>query len=242
MKNSNSLRKLKRGNNHHEHQQHHLHQQQQHQQQQYQQHIKQACKGKFIVLEGLDRTGKTTQVEFLINKLQLLGKQCKLQRFPDRSTEIGKTISSYLENKSELEDHAIHLLFTANRWEIVPNLLNSLENGIHVICDRYSYSGIAYSAAKPTLNLNWCKSVEADLPIPDRIIYLVSNEVDDLTERGDFGQERYEKLEFQKEVEKNYEKLFEKDKNLNGIYCKVNCNGSINEVSERVWSAVLDLF
>ena len=35
----------------------------------------------------------------------------------DRSTTIGKMISSYLENKAELEDHVVHLLFSANRWE-----------------------------------------------------------------------------------------------------------------------------
>lgn len=37
----------------------------------------------------------------------------------DRTTTIGKLISSYLENKSDLEDHTVHLLFTANRWELV---------------------------------------------------------------------------------------------------------------------------
>ena len=38
--------------------------------------------------------------------------------FADRSTAIGKTIDSYLQGKSELDDHAIHLMFSANRWEM----------------------------------------------------------------------------------------------------------------------------
>ena len=37
----------------------------------------------------------------------------------ERSTEIGKLLSSYLEKKSEVEDHSVHLLFSANRWEHV---------------------------------------------------------------------------------------------------------------------------
>lgn len=38
--------------------------------------------------------------------------------FADRSTAIGKTIDSYLQGKSEIDDHAIHLMFSANRWEM----------------------------------------------------------------------------------------------------------------------------
>lgn len=37
----------------------------------------------------------------------------------DRTTTIGQLISAYLEKKSDLEDHAVHLLFSANRWELV---------------------------------------------------------------------------------------------------------------------------
>lgn len=37
----------------------------------------------------------------------------------DRTTTIGQLISSYLEKKSDLEDHTVHLLFSANRWELV---------------------------------------------------------------------------------------------------------------------------
>lgn len=42
-----------------------------------------------------------------------------MARFSDRDTAIGKVINDYLEKKSELEDHAVHLLFAANRWEAV---------------------------------------------------------------------------------------------------------------------------
>ena len=66
----------------------------------------------------------------------------------DRTTEIGKMINSYLQNGKEVDDHAIHLLFSANRWEQSAEILDSLNNGITLVVDRYAYSGAAFSGAK----------------------------------------------------------------------------------------------
>jgi dTMP kinase len=104
-------------------------------------------RGAFIVVEGLDRAGKTTQVRKLCDKLYSSGRNVRTLRFPgkhrvttcsrtflvknrtqgcdlDRTSPIGKVIDSYLQSKTEMDDHAIHLLFSANRWEkayAVPN-------------------------------------------------------------------------------------------------------------------------
>jgi len=98
-----------------------------------------ASRGAFIVIEGLDRSGKTTQVKKLEAELSQSGKKVKVLRFPgnpcpdtfsplmppmlilsklDRTTPIGQMINSYLQSKADLEDHVIHLLFSANRWEL----------------------------------------------------------------------------------------------------------------------------
>ena len=74
-------------------------------------------RGALVVLEGLDRSGKTSQSSRLLTYLEGLGHSVELWRFPDRSTNVGQMISSYLSNKSQLDDHTIHLLFSANRWE-----------------------------------------------------------------------------------------------------------------------------
>ena len=74
-------------------------------------------RGALIVLEGLDRSGKTSQSSKLLTYLEGLGHSAELWRFPDRSTNVGQMISMYLSNKSQLDDHTIHLLFSANRWE-----------------------------------------------------------------------------------------------------------------------------
>lgn len=74
-------------------------------------------RGACIVLEGLDRSGKTSQSTSLVSYLEGLGHSAELWRFPDRTTSVGQMISSYLSNESQLDDHTVHLLFSANRWE-----------------------------------------------------------------------------------------------------------------------------
>lgn len=66
----------------------------------------------------------------------------------DRTTTIGKMIDGFLTNKIELDNHAIHLLFSANRWEKSKEMLDELNNGVTLVIDRYAFSGTAYTAAK----------------------------------------------------------------------------------------------
>ncbi|XP_054242102.1 thymidylate kinase isoform X3 [Indicator indicator] len=69
-------------------------------------------RGALIVLEGVDRAGKSTQCRRLVEALRAGGHRADLLRFPERTTEIGQLISSYLMKKKDLEDHTIHLLFS----------------------------------------------------------------------------------------------------------------------------------
>ncbi|KAJ4810695.1 Thymidylate kinase [Rhynchospora pubera] len=160
-----------------------------------------AC-GSLIVLEGLDRSGKSSQCAKLLSYLQSNGFSVEAWRFPDRTTAIGQMISSYLLNESQLDDRAIHLLFSANRWEKRALMERKLKSGTTLIVDRYSYSGVAFSAAKG-LDLQWCKAPEEGLIAPDLVLYL-DIPPEKAAERGGYGNERYEKLEFQKKVAEYY--------------------------------------
>ncbi|XP_062355194.1 thymidylate kinase isoform X4 [Cinclus cinclus] len=71
-----------------------------------------ARRGALIALEGVDRAGKSTQGRRLVEALRQAGHRADLLRFPDRTTEIGQLISSYLGREKNLEDHTIHLLFS----------------------------------------------------------------------------------------------------------------------------------
>lgn len=96
-------------------------------------------RGNLILIEGLDRSGKSTQVLKLHTKIP----NSKILKFPDRSTNIGKIINEYLTNENfTLPDQSIHLLFSANRWELYHQMLQDLNNGIAIIIDRYIYTFI----------------------------------------------------------------------------------------------------
>ena len=112
----------------------------------------------------------------------------ELMRFPERSTSIGSIIDTYLKSKADLDDRAIHLLFSANRWELDAAIRAKLLAGTTVICDRYAFSGCAYSSAKPGMDLEWCKAADAGLVKPDAILYLTMPE-SDAEQRAGFGEE-----------------------------------------------------
>lgn len=164
-------------------------------------------RGVLIVLEGCDRSGKSSQSRLLYEFLIREGYPTKHMHFPNRSTEIGKTINSYLKNSKELNDQVIHLLFSANRWEYLKEMEDLLKAGTSLIVDRYSYSGVAYSVAKG-INFNWCMGPEKGLLRPDAVFYLKAP-IEHLIERGNFGEERYEKEEFQTKVASVFDRICE---------------------------------
>lgn len=167
---------------------------------------------------GLDRSGKTTQSTMLFHymKQQYTDNNTIHIRYPNRNTVIGTMIDQYLSNKSDttnISDRVIHMLFSCNRWESEQYIIDTLNNGTNIICDRYIYSGIAYTCAK---NINrqssdiidpaWCVSVDIGLPLPDITIFI---DIDSTTasQRGEYGNERYESIEFQQLVRNEFMKL-----------------------------------
>lgn len=144
-------------------------------------------------------------------------------------------INAYLQGQSEQNDQAIHLLFSANRWEATQAILRDLEAGYTVVIDRYSFSGAVYSAAKnnSAMSLEWCWNPEIGLPKPDLVLFLdISPE--DAAKRGGYGDERYEKEEMQVKVRKLFKTLFEQVENLNVKI--VNAGQSLKEVSDNIWN------
>ena len=73
-----------------------------------------------------------------------------------------------LKGEKELDDHVIHLLFSTNRWEKREELTKALDAGQHVLIDRYAYSGVAFSAAKAGMDLDWCRGPDRGLPKPGK--------------------------------------------------------------------------
>jgi dTMP kinase len=164
-------------------------------------------------------------------------------------------INSYLSGATESEDHVIHLLFSANRWEaayvpISPAYLDfsfmnpivtkssaliqaDLAAGTTIIIDRYYYSGCVYSAAKhnPNMPLEWCRKPDIGLPRPDLCVFLDIS-ADDAAKRGGYGTEKYEKKEMQDRVRELFETLMQSKEGED--FVKVDAGSSLEDVQRRV--------
>lgn len=116
------------------------------------------------------------------------GTKAKYINFPDRTTDSGALINSYLTNKQDFNGETIHLLFTINRWEAMTKMERLLSDGVTLIVDRYSFSGVAFSAAKG-LDFEWCKAPEKGLLKPDQVLFLQLS-TSAIERRGGFGDER----------------------------------------------------
>jgi dTMP kinase len=126
--------------------------------------------------------------------------------FPNRLTDIGKIIDQYLKKEIQLESpQAVHLLFSANRWETQAFIKDKLKQGIHVICDRYHYSGLVYTLSKLGIEyLDWCKETDNGLIVPDMVFYM------DIKEPRLITSERYEAKDFLDYVRAFYTLIQEK--------------------------------
>ncbi|KAK9823807.1 hypothetical protein WJX72_005643 [[Myrmecia] bisecta] len=186
-------------------------------------------RGAFIVFEGVDRCGKSTQSKRLVDHLNSHGVDAELWRFPDRQTAIGKMINSYLTSQSEIDDAGVHLLFSANRWEKRDAMLRKLQAGTTLVVDRYSHSGVAFTAAKkvPGLDLDWCKAPEFGLPAPDLVFFLQLS-VEAAAARGGYGEERYEKEAFQEEVLRQFLSL------RDPTWQVIDASASIEDIESKV--------
>ncbi|KAH9215815.1 thymidylate kinase [Leptodontidium sp. 2 PMI_412] len=204
----------------------------------WQEPAKPVTRGAFILVEGLDRAGKTTQVKRLCDRLYASGHNVKNIRFPDRTSPIGKMIDSYLQSSIEMDDHAIHLLFSANRWEKAKWIDSTLLSGYTIVCDRYYYSGMVYSAAKnnPSLSLSWAQTPEAGLPKPDVVVFL-DLKAEEAEKRGGYGEEKYEKREMQLRVRELFLSLLEVDGDESEMRV-VDAGETVEVVEQRIWAEV----
>lgn len=106
--------------------------------------------------------------------------------------------------------------------------------------DRYAFSGVAFSAAKPGLDVAWCAAPDAGLPLPDVLLFM-DLPPEKAAARGGFGEERYEKPAFQAAVRAVFEQLRASTsaRGAGGEWWRtLDAAGSVEEVAGRVEAAV----
>jgi dTMP kinase len=192
-------------------------------------------KGIFIVIEGLDGSGKTTQATLLAKNLS---KSCNvlLTAEPSRG-KIGTFIrESCLYEEKRLPTEAEALLFASDRIEHMQSEVKpALDEGKLVICDRYIYSSLAYQGSAG-LSLEWIKAINARALQPDFSIFIdVSPER--VLERLQRKKSVMETLETQKKVREVYLKYVAK-----GELVLIDGDRPKDVVAEELYVKVLGLF
>ena len=160
-----------------------------------------SAKGIFIVFEGIDGAGKTTQVDLLAQNLASLGREVSLSAEPTTlatGTAIRRALSGE-EKKSECEMAAMFVLDRiAHNINSETGIRALTERGIDVISDRYYYSSLAYQGT--ATDYEWVKAMNINSPEirrPDLCIYLdlLPEQSLERISRGRESFEIYENLE-----------------------------------------------
>lgn len=127
-------------------------------------------KGKFIVVEGLDGSGASTQVAMLFEYLTSKGYKVLVTKEPTNNL-IGGLIRGQLTHEWKSNPECLQLLFAADRsHHIEKEIVPALEKGMIVISDRYMYSSLAFGSID--CDIEWLKSINAKFLKPDVSIVL----------------------------------------------------------------------
>ncbi len=191
-------------------------------------------KGIFLVIEGLDGSGKTTQATLLAEKF-FRAYNVLLTAEPSRG-KIGSFIrESCLYEQERLPTEAEALLFAADRIEHMQTELKpALDEGRLVICDRYIYSSLAYQGSAG-LSLDWIKTINARALQPDICIF-IDVPPEKVIERLQRKKSVMETLETQQKVREVYMKYVEK-----GELVRVDGDKEKEQVAEDLYKTVSGL-
>ena len=148
-------------------------------------------RGLLIAFEGLDQSGKQTQAELLRDHLKAQGQKVRLLSFPDYGTSIGEEIARALQGERDYGPDVMQLLYVANRYERKDEILQWLDGGLILVCDRYRASSIAYGEAMG-LDGAWLADMQKYLPEPD-ITFLLDIAPETSARRKTSDRDKYER-------------------------------------------------
>ncbi len=200
-------------------------------------------KGKFIAFEGIDGSGKSTQIHRLQNRLREMGMRCYETREPTDSP-IGSLIHQIMTGRIQADNQVIASLFVADRIDHLLNetdgICRKIESGITVITDRYYFSSYAYHSVD--MDMDWviqANSISANVLRPTVTVFLdvPAEAAVERIQRERFHTELFEKEERLRRVRENYFRAFEKLKDEEAVLV-IDASGSVGEVERRIWAGI----
>lgn len=160
-------------------------------------------RGVFIVFEGIDGGGKSTQIKLISDYLKERGYDLELHMEPTRG-EIGSLLWSYMRSKNRsFEPETEALLFAADRIEHGKAITKAIKDGKVVISDRYLHSSLAYQGAAG-VDPVWMKSLNKHALKPDLVILLDIDPERSLERVSDRAKTVFEEREYLKRVREEY--------------------------------------
>ena len=199
-------------------------------------------KGIFIAFEGIDGSGKSTQIQLLMKKMEEKAQRC-YQTCEPSSGPIGSLTRQILTGRIKTDNRVIAAMFAADRLDHLLNdvdgVVPKLEDGIHIICDRYYFSSYAYHSVD--VPMEWViKTNEESAKIlrPDLTIFIdiSAGEAMDRITKNRFHTELFEKESRLQKVRDNYFKAFELLKEEKVLV--VDGTLKPEEISALIWQAV----
>jgi dTMP kinase len=194
----------------------------------------------FIVFEGLDGSGKSTQQQLLNDKLQS-DKISSISFREPGSTVIGEKIVKILQSDQKLSPLSELLLFYVSRSAIIEEKIKpALENYDVVICDRYFYSSIAYQGYGREMNIDFINQINDEVVkniIPDLIFYMDINWEEKKKRKGININDRFEKEDrvFHNKVRSGYKSMAKKDSDKWKI---IDAEENIENISTFIYETV----
>lgn len=183
--------------------------------------IKNTYPGKFIVVEGLDGSGKSAQVDLVIDYLKEKGKEVVVTKEPTMDSEAGRKIKQALRKEVIIEPLELQKLYVQDRREHLENkVIPALKDGKFVVSSRYAFSTFAYGHSDG-LDIDLLVKMNDNFLLPDLTLIIdVSPDscMERIEGRGE-PKELFEKLEKLAKVNEIYKKtsnMFENVAIING--------------------------
>ena len=202
-------------------------------------------KGLFIVMEGPDGSGKTTQINLLKEYLEEAGYECLITRAPG-GTVIGEEVRQLILNPEHKEMSPVTemLLYAASRAQLVHEVIGpALEEGKIVISDRFVDSSIVYQGIARKLGISTVSAVNAPgigIYRPDGIFFIDLSEAEGLRrkkEQKNLDRMEQEGIDFHHMVSEGYRKVLSGRPEV----MKIDGGRSIDTIQKKIRNHVDEL-
>lgn len=204
-------------------------------------------KGNFIAFEGIDGSGKSTQIRLLAERLKEEG-ICYYTTMEPTNGPIGSLIRQIMTGRIRTDNKAIAALFVADRLDHLLNEVDGIaakiEDGTTVLTDRYYFSSYAYHSVDMPMEWVIKANEQSSIILRPTMNIFIDVDPDMALERiakNRFHQELFEKKSRLINVRENYKKAFDL---LAGEekYTIIDGNQSREAIADEIWEAVRGYF